>query len=269
MPGFLSMTRITLFLLCTITLTLTNAQSVKNDRKYPSILWEITGNGTKKPSYLIGTMHVSSKMAFNLPDSFYMAVKSAQVVALETNPETWQEDMSKYDITGGLQNMYSPWSGGLSAPADYLSIKTLRFFKYDGKLERAMFSNPSAINNLLYRSYGSESADFEEDTYLDMYIYQCGKKWGKKVTGVEDYGESMRLMAEAYKDAAKEKNRKERSYDDLDEQYSSDKLQEAYRKGDLDLLDISNVAWLTAKRNAKKKGAAAPFFLAKRLSLTV
>jgi hypothetical protein len=73
-----------------------------------------------------------------------------------------------------------------------------------------------------------------------MYIFQCGKKWGKKVAGVEDYGESMKLMEEAYKDAAKDKTRKVRSYDDVDENYSPEKLQEAYRKGDLDLLDTIN-----------------------------
>lgn len=239
-PASSIMKRITLFLFSAFSVLLIHAQPVKKEKKYPSILWEITGNGVKKPSYLIGTMHVSSKMAFNLPDSFYMAVKSAQVVALETNPETWQEDMSKYDLEGGMRASYKQWGAGVSTPSDYLNTKTLRFFKYDGKLERAMFSNPSTINNLLYRSYGNESADFEEDTYLDMYIYQCGKKWGKKVAGVEDYGESMRLMVEAYKDAAKEKNRKERSYGDMDEEYSPDKLQDAYRKGDLDLLDSIN-----------------------------
>ncbi|HRG25349.1 MAG TPA: TraB/GumN family protein, partial [Chitinophagaceae bacterium] len=234
------MKRLTLLLLCAFSVLFIQAQTVKKEKKYPSLLWEITGNGTKKPSYLIGTMHVSSKMAFNLPDSFYLAVKSAQVVALETNPETWQEDMNKYDLDGVMRGGYNRWEGSVSGPSDYLNIKTLKFFKYDGKLERSMFSNPSAINNLLYRSYGNESADFEEDTYLDMYIYQCGKKWGKNVAGVEDYGESMRLMMEAYKDAAKEKNRKERSYGDMDEAYSADKLQEAYRKGDLDLLDSIN-----------------------------
>ena len=121
-----------------------------------------------------------------------------------------------------------------------MSIKTLKFFKYDTKIERSLYSNPSTINSLLYRTYGNESSDFEEDTYLDMYIFQCGKKWGKKVTGVEDYGQSMKLMAEAYKDAAKDKKKKERSYGDVDDAYSSDKLQEAYRTGNLDLLDSIN-----------------------------
>ncbi len=215
------------------------AQPRINNRKYPSLLWEITGNGLKKPSYLIGTMHVSSKLAFNLPDSFYIALRAAQMVALETNPETWQEDMSRYDVGDG-ENSGSTYGGYSSSPSDYLGISTLKFFRYDSKIQRALYSNPSTINNLLYRSYGNESSDFEEDTYLDMYIFQCGKKWSKSVTGVENYGESMKLMAEAYKDAAKDKNRKERSYGDTDEEYSASKLQEAYRSGNLDLLDSIN-----------------------------
>ena len=230
------MKRILLIVIAIFPYLILQAQPKIKDKKYPSLLWEITGNGLKKPSYLIGTMHVSSKMAFNLPDSFYIALRNAQMVALETNPETWQEDMSKFDLTGG----YGAYGNYTSMPSDYFTINTLKFYKYDKKVERSLYSNPSTINNLLYRSYGNESADFEEDTYLDMYIFQCGKKWGKRIAGVENYGESMKLMSEAYKDAAKDKNKKERSYGDNDEEYAADKLQEAYRSGNLDLLDSIN-----------------------------
>jgi uncharacterized protein YbaP (TraB family) len=233
------MKRSILLLLFLVSVAGLRAQPSIKARKYPSLLWEITGNGMKKPSYLIGTMHVSSKLAFNLPDSFYIALRSAQVVALETNPETWQDDMSKYDM-GDRNNLSYRFNSPFSTPDEYLTINTLKFYKYDNKIERSLYSNPSTINNLLYRSYGNESSDFEEDTYLDMYIYQCGKKWGKRVAGVENYGESMKLMAEAYKDAAKDKDRKERSYSDIDEEYAADKLQEAYRSGNLDLLDSIN-----------------------------
>ena len=208
-------------------------------KKYPSLLWEITGPGMKKPSYLFGTMHVSSKMVFHLSDSFYIGLKNADVVALETNPESWQEDMSKYEMGNSPYSAFARSGGWLSVPADYLGINTLKFYKYDKKIERSLYSSPSSINNLLYRSYGNESSDFEEDTYLDMYIYQCGKKWGKKVAGVEKYAESMKLMQEAYRDAARDKNKKDKNYD-VDEEYAPNKLQEAYRKGNLDQLDSIN-----------------------------
>lgn len=215
------------------------AQVKLKEKKYPSLLWEISGNGMSKPSYLIGTMHVSSKLAFHLPDSFYIAIRSAKVVALETNPETWQDDMNKYEMGGGYNFSGFNYGGYSSTPSDYLTINTLKIDKYESKIERALYSNPSVINSLLYRTYGNDASDFEEDTYLDMYIFQCGRKLGKKVTGVEDYGESMKLMVEAYKDAAKEKKKKEKSYEDADD-YSPEKLQEAYRNGNLDLLDTIN-----------------------------
>ncbi|MES1220743.1 MAG: TraB/GumN family protein, partial [Bacteroidota bacterium] len=232
------MKRTLILLLVFIPYTFLLAQPTPKGKKYPSLLWEIYGNGLKKPSFLIGTMHVSSKMAFHLPDSFYYAVKNVQVVALETNPETWQEDMSKYDLNDEAFANY-PFGNYLSMPNEYFTINTLKFYKYTKKIERSLYSNPSTINNLLYRSYGNGSSDFEEDTYLDMYIFQCGKKWGKRVTGVENYGESMKLMSEAYKDAAKDKNKKNRSFDG-DEDLSADKIQEAYRNGNLDLLDSIN-----------------------------
>lgn len=217
---------------------LAQSQVKSKVKKYPSLFWEISGNGLKKPSYLFGTMHVSSKIAFNLSDSFYIAIKNSEVVALETNPETWQEDMNNYDFEtpedgDGGGSFYS------DLPDDFFTLRTLRIGKYENKLEMAMFNKPSMINNLLYRTLSENTSDFEEDTYLDLYIYQTGKKFGKKVAGVEQYEESMRLMGEAYRDAAKEKNKKEKSFD-YDEEYSPVKLQEAYRLGNLDLLDSIN-----------------------------
>ncbi len=207
-------------------------------KKYPSLLWEITGKGLKKPSHLFGTMHVSSKIAFNLADSFYLGIKNADVVALETNPESWQDDMDKYE-QGEMSYDYMRRMGYNTSFSDYFNINTLKFDSYEKMIPWALASSPSVINNLLYRSYGGDASDFEEDTYLDMYIYQCGKRWGKRVAGVEHYGESMKLMMEAYEDMAKEKNKKQRSYE-YDINMSPMKLQEAYRSGDLDLLDSIN-----------------------------
>lgn len=54
--------------------TLASAQD-KMPKNYQGLLWEISGKGMKKPSYLYGTMHVSSKIGFNLPDSFFIAIR--------------------------------------------------------------------------------------------------------------------------------------------------------------------------------------------------
>jgi uncharacterized protein YbaP (TraB family) len=66
-----------------VTKTTKTSSGNQTQKRYPSLLWEITGNGLNKPSYLFGTMHISNKMVFNLSDSFYKAIMSADVVALE------------------------------------------------------------------------------------------------------------------------------------------------------------------------------------------
>ncbi|PZP43986.1 MAG: hypothetical protein DI598_15025, partial [Pseudopedobacter saltans] len=214
-----------------------NAKSQIPAKKYPSLLWEITGNGLSKPSYLFGTMHVSSKLVFNLPDSFYYGIKQAQVVALENNPELWQEEMDKYNFS----NLGDMGFGGMDnvSTNEYLNISDLQFKPFTKKLAWAVSSTPIVLNSLLYRSYGMTSNDFEEDTYLDMYIYQIGKKLQKKITGVEDFKKSMQMTTEASIDMMTEQNKKSRSYS-MDEDFSFSKLSEAYRTGNLDWLDTIN-----------------------------
>jgi uncharacterized protein YbaP (TraB family) len=157
-------------------------------KKYPSLLWEISGNGLKKPSYLFGTMHVSDKLAFHLGDSFYTAIKSADVVALETNPESWQDDYSQSVFFRGRRsgnNLLNPYANRWEWPSDHMRITSFAIDRYEEAIKAALAVEPSMINGMLYRSYGRQAEDFEEDTFLDMYIFQIGKKLGKRVSGVE------------------------------------------------------------------------------------
>ncbi|MGC4104528.1 TraB/GumN family protein [Ferruginibacter sp.] len=230
----------TLLLFTLSVLTATSQATKKPEKKYQGLLWEITGNGLTKPSYLFGTMHVSNKLAFHLADSFYNAIKNVDVVALETNPANWQDDYSKPNIFDSRSSDISNYAYKfLDIPNDYMRKNTFAVDKYESNVKLAMATEPAMINGMLYRTY-NQGADFEEDTYLDMYIFQTGSKLGKKLTGVENFEESEKLVAEAYKDAAKEKKKKnydrdDYSYDDyIKSPYT---IEDAYRKGDLDMLD--------------------------------
>jgi uncharacterized protein YbaP (TraB family) len=211
-----------------------------NLKKYPSLLWEISGNGLKKPSYLFGTMHVSDKLAFHLGDSFYTAIKSADVVALETNPESWQDDYSQsvfFRGRRGSNSLLNLYSNRWEWPSDHMRITSFAIDRYDETIKAALAVEPSMINGMLYRTYGRQAEDFEEDTFLDMYIFQTGKKLGKRVSGVENFQESERLVMEAYKAMLRDQNKKRRSYDYEGMMTNPKKVEDAYRKGDLDLLD--------------------------------
>jgi uncharacterized protein YbaP (TraB family) len=203
----------------------------KTHSSYPSLLWEITGNGMTKPSYLFGTMHVSSKMVFHLSDSFYHAISVCDMVSLEVDPRQWEPEMFRLMRAGAELTSYYEHN-----PREFMTENSFRLTKYEDKLKIALKEEPMQVNGLLYRTY-QQQADFEENTYLDLYIYQTARKLGKKATGVENYLESERLMAEATEDAAREK-RVRKTYPEGENIYTiQNKIQDAYRQGDLSLLD--------------------------------
>ena len=200
-------------------------------KKYPTLLWEITGRGLEKPSYLFGTMHVSSKLVFHLSDSFYLDIKNADVVALELDPQLWQDQLFRFE---NLQSNLRYYTQG--APSDLINEKSFQLQRYEDRLRSAISDEPTVINGLLYRTFRGQ-ADFEEDTYLDLYIYQTGRKLGKQATGVENYFQTERLIMEAAQDMMKDKRKKAPDTDGESVYEIERKTQEAYRKGDLDLLD--------------------------------
>ncbi len=53
-----------------------------------ALLWRISGNGFKAPSYLYGTMHLRDKSLFRFTDSVYGAIRNTEVFALEIHPDT-------------------------------------------------------------------------------------------------------------------------------------------------------------------------------------
>jgi uncharacterized protein YbaP (TraB family) len=207
------------------------AQVQPETKKFQGLLWEITGNGLTKPSYLFGTMHVSNKLAFHLSDSFYYCLKQVDAVALELNPDLWQAQMVRL---AKLNENYTEFIQ--PAGNDYITENSFQIYNYENTLKAALNTEPPVVNSLLYRSYKVRD-DFEEDTFLDLYIFQAGRKLGKAAAGVEDYYESEKLVLEAYRDMANEKKKKDLDLDGETISSILQKLQLAYRYGDLDLMD--------------------------------
>lgn len=50
-----------------------------------SLLWEITGNGLQKPSYLYGTIHMYDTSIFKIPQEVFEAIDQCEKFALEVN----------------------------------------------------------------------------------------------------------------------------------------------------------------------------------------
>lgn len=202
-----------------------------------SLLWEISGNGLKKSSYLYGTMHVSAKIAFRLDDVFFNALNNADMVALESDPSTWLEH---YSEDGSYSNYYNPYGYNQSG-----------FYKESFKAEnpkkefvgRLMSFDNNILNGILYRS-SKQRQDFQEDTYLDMFIYQAGSKQNKPIISLEDLDESQMLVDIAGENSRKDKPDVWLQKMMVEENYYSI-MQEAYRTRNISLLDSLDRGWHT------------------------
>lgn len=199
-------------------------------KKYPSLLWEISKPGLKKKGYLYGTMHVSRKLAFRLSDTFFLSLSAADVVALETDPGEWIKYLAE-DRLGP-----SPWQQWMhvASSKDYYNAWSITH-PDNQSLEYLIRHEESLADAMLYRR-DERQADFSEDTYLDLFIYQAGKKLGKQVTGLEDYRESRWMVARSRVRDRSEENQDERR-PPISRWDAAQKLEEAYRAGDLDLID--------------------------------
>ncbi|MDX2173248.1 MAG: TraB/GumN family protein [Bacteroidota bacterium] len=215
------------------------AQSAK---KYPSLLWKISGNGLKKPSYLYGTMHVSNRVAYHLSEQFFEALKSVEVVGLETNPGDWLQNMEK---TGELSqaNQFTNYYN-----SDFYKTSFSIKFPEKKSFQGILSYDPDIIDGLLYRRNRSKE-NFEENTYIDLFIFQSASKLGKQLISLEDFAQSeikAKLSALPDKDTGNdEEGTNYKNY------YSNfQKIEDAYRDGNLDVID--SLSKLTSSKNTQK-----------------
>lgn len=220
----------------TITLFLFLSSAFIFAQEKNSLLWEISGNGLKESSYLYGTMHVSKKIAFRLDDVFYEALDKSDVVALESDPSTWLGN----DQEMGMSNFR--YGNSRNAKGFYTRTFAVRNPRKEDIGAYLAFED-RLINNILYRT-NEFSQNFEEDTYLDMFIYQAGKKFQKPIVALEDLEESSALVGRASLNAMKKKP-DEWLQKKMQQQDPMVILQDAYRERNIALLDSIDQAMYT------------------------
>lgn len=241
--------KVFLLLLCLPLLVMSaNAQT-------KSLLWQISGNGMSKPSYIYGTMHVSDKIAFHLTDSFFIALRSADIIALESNPESWIENDFGNNRSSNQQYNMDYYD-------EYYSYSQIDFYTEattiaipDNKTYAAAFADNSyLINGYLYR-YNDNRGDYAEETYLDLFIFQCGKKMNKKIAALEGEQEVLKLLQKAYEPDEDEEEDEDyittrKIMEELEEDGTNlyDQIDEAYRNGDLEKLDSLELITLPSKK---------------------
>lgn len=196
--------------------------------KYQALMWEITGPGLQKPSYLYGALETSQKLAYHLIDSFFTGINSTERIVLEQHPDSVRKALKDPAI---LKRVYKRSLVTSYSPSyDYYEILQPQEFDAD-MFEYVLAGSRSFLNRGM-------SSDMEEERSLPDFVYMAALKLGKDIAGVISYSEQLDFSDMAEKVMKDERKKQKNIREDYSEQMVLyQRVLEAYRKGDIGLLD--------------------------------
>jgi uncharacterized protein YbaP (TraB family) len=153
-----------------------------------TLLWRISGQGLKKPSYLFGTMHLNDKRLFRFSDSVYAAIEKSDGLAIEVNPD----EMGVYYVNKMFDELENK-----KKLQDLLSEE--EFDHYREGLSKK-FKKPAGeiTTDEIVQERNRWMSDFmakgEMPTFVDAYLYNIARRQGKWLGGIEDLSDQVGLM---------------------------------------------------------------------------
>lgn len=136
------------------------------------LLWQVSGNGLSKPSYVFGSYHSNDPRVFKLSDSTYAAILSSEGIVIEADI---YQLFSQYDMRLDVSNL-----------------------KFDSE------GNPFTSDKKATKTkYGSEDG---RPQFLDLYFQQLAYNMGKTVAVLETVEEQMEAFETVYERSETQKN---------------------------------------------------------------
>ena len=170
-----------LFVLAYLCLLFTSVLVAQKTNKENSLLWKVTGNGLKKPSYLFGTYHFLSNGFVDTIPAIKTAYTASDAVAGElVIDSSIQQTMMEASLLGSttLQKILP----------DTLYAKTAKWFKEEAGLDLIKLDtfNPFTVMTVaLAITHQKYFPNKRGEVQLDTYFQELAKKDGKKIVGLE------------------------------------------------------------------------------------
>lgn len=154
----------------------------RDDEK--SLLWEISGNGLKQPSYLYGTIHIQRSEVFGYDKTVKAIFDSCRAYAMELNfADISIEEMTKMMVLEKpLDSILTPEKYGLLD--SIVTAETGTSVSVMKKMKPFFI-----MANLMKKDIGGDM-----EYALDLDFYQKAQKAGKKLIGIEKFEEQMEAI---------------------------------------------------------------------------
>jgi uncharacterized protein YbaP (TraB family) len=203
-PAKSVMKKILLFPLLFFAVTLSAQKQIEEK----TLLWRISGNGVKAPSYLFGTMHLRDSRLFNFYDSLYTALEQCDRFAMEIQPDS---------LTNGLLQDINFTKALFNRADEEDDEADLSFNKYiEEKLTKkeidslhAAAKAATGADKINYRKliarkrlgYGEWEGTNNMPVFMDAWLFNVARKQGKEISGLENLADHLRSV-----DSMKERN---------------------------------------------------------------
>lgn len=166
-----------------------------NNTKTGSLLWKVSGNGLKQPSYIFGTHHMFS---FNFLDSVAGAkeafAKSKQMVGELIMSDI--DALAKEIQAAGMMPKDTTWQMLLSEK-DYTFVEKTLVEKFGAGFQSFGILKPSMIGMLYTVNLNQQILpSVKQDETLDVWLQQEAAKRGLPIVGLETVQDQMSALFE-------------------------------------------------------------------------
>ncbi len=162
------------------------AYNAQEDGDKNSLLWEITGDGIERPSYLFGTFHMMCKDDFQIPQKVYKALSATDQFAMEINfsdPEAMLE----------MQSMLvseRKWTEKFNEEEIKRVEKSLKNLGYN--LDEIAQLSPIALYSMI--TVKAFECPQNELKMIDLELMQSALSSGKNIIGLETVNDQVQVF---------------------------------------------------------------------------
>lgn len=191
-----------------------------------TLLWRISGNGLRKPSYLYGTMHLRDKRVFNFADSVLMKFDECEAFSLEIDLDSAVREM-----------IMAQYNNNEFKLKNYLGREEYEKLRNDLASEAGINSEKLKNQNpFLLRNFISALGKSKEDmpTFLDAYLYNLARENGKQIMPLENVSDQVSLLDKLPKNYVGEAVKNQLGFSERDDLI---RFIESYTSGNLTKLD--------------------------------
>ncbi|MGO4772666.1 TraB/GumN family protein [Flavobacterium sp. W22_SRS_FK3] len=244
----------------TIIFSLSTQAQTKSPKLENSLLWEVSGNGLSKPSYLYGTIHMICSADYFLSEKTKKALASSNKLVLEIDLSDPKQLTDMQQMAMGKE----PLSKTLGAQ-DVLKLDNILQKKTGMTIEQVdSYSLFTIMSLVMMKSFGCNDLKFYE-----MNFIETAKQRKLPIIGLETVKEQMDMFGKAYSDTEMIKMLEEFNKEETDKlvaTYKEENINSLYdiitdekiinEETKKAILDNRNQNWLITIPEIIKKGNA-------------